>query len=57
MTSALVVIAMSEAKKQSGIYTLFFFGLLRLAPRNDGYAGRTGLSLSLVCCLQYSPYQ
>jgi hypothetical protein len=24
MTSALVVIAMSEAKKQSGIYTFFF---------------------------------
>jgi hypothetical protein len=52
MTSALAVIAMSEANKQSGIYTLFyalfFSGLLRLAPRNDGYAERTGLSLSLV---------
>jgi hypothetical protein len=46
-TSALVVIAMSVAKKQSRIspyFILHFSGLLRLAPRNDGYAERTGLS-------------
>jgi hypothetical protein len=56
MTSALAVIAMSEAKKQSRIspyFILHFSGLLRLTPRNDGYAERTGLSFPIVCCLQY----
>jgi hypothetical protein len=60
MTTALAVIAMSEAKKQSRIssyFMLYFSGLLRLAPRNDGYAERTGLSSPIVCCLQYSPSQ
>jgi hypothetical protein len=43
-STALAVIAMSEAKKQSRIspyFTLYFSGLLRLAPRNNGYAERT----------------
>jgi hypothetical protein len=52
MTTALAVIAMSEAKKQSRIspyFMLYFSGLLWLVPRNDGYAERTGTVI--ISCL------
>jgi hypothetical protein len=44
--TALAVIAMSEAKKQSRIYTVFFSGLLRLAPRNDDKTNKGNVILT-----------